>query len=287
VKPLLAMSSYQINQELLCYFIDYLAETKSQATIINIRRDINLFLDYLKDQDDADIHSKYVNRYIKVLEEKYMESSFVAKLSSLRQFINWLNLENNPFWKLRVSFNHDDFDYYQEQELFQYFSSDFVYDELVIALIYELYLAQDEFIELNLEHYNQASNTVRIRGRDLVLSDSLAAKMRCYFKDYRIELARKQGSLTLTDPLFLRSLEADDASRMTGADLQQLLSNRGLGLVHLKRSRIIHLLDKAMSIEEIEKLLATKLSAFYRPFVKDKNYRLAKAYQEFHPRSRQ
>jgi site-specific recombinase XerD len=287
VKPLLAMSSYQINQELLCYFIDYLAETKSQATIINITRDINLFLDYLKDQDDADIHSKYVNRYIKVLEEKYMESSFVAKLSSLRQFINWLNLENNPFWKLRVSFNHDDFDYYQEQELFQDFSSDFVYDELVIALIYELYLAQDEFIELNLEHYNQASNTVRIRGRDLVLSDSLAAKMRCYFKDYRIELARKQGSLTLTDPLFLRSLEADDASRMTGADLQQLLSNRGLGLVHLKRSRIIHLLDKAMSIEEIEKLLATKLSAFYRPFVKDKNYRLAKAYQEFHPRSRQ
>ena len=102
-----------LNQELLCYFIDYLTETKSQATIINIRRDINLFLDYLKDQDDADIHSKHVNRYINVLEEKYMESSFVANLSSLRQFINWLNLEDNPFWKLRVSFTHDDFDYYQ------------------------------------------------------------------------------------------------------------------------------------------------------------------------------
>lgn len=287
MKPLLAMSSYQINQELLSYFVDYLAETKSQATIINIRRDINLFLDYLKEQDDADIHSKYVNRYINVLEEKYMESSFVAKLSSLRQFTNWLNLENNPFWKLRVSFNHEDYDYYQEQDLFQDFSNDFVYDELIIALIYELYLAQDELIELNLEHYNQASNTLRIRGSDLVLSDSLAGNMRLYFKEHRIILARAKDSMTLTDPLFVKSLLRADDSRMTGTDLQQLLANRDLRLVYLKRSRIIHLLDKAMSIEEIEKLLATKLSAFYRPFVKDKDYRLARAYQEFHPRSRQ
>ncbi|MDD9898204.1 MAG: site-specific integrase [Candidatus Melainabacteria bacterium] len=276
----LAKSSYTLNQELLSYFIDYLNQSdKSAATIANIARDLNFFLDYLAEQDDADIHAKYVSRYITILEDKYKESSFLAKLSSLRQFINWLNLDENPFWKLRVSLKHHDFDYYQELE----FSQDFAYDDLLIQVIYELYLSQEELIELKLEDYNQARGTLSIRGRELVLEQALAAKMRNYFRQYRIELARASGALTLEDPLFTRSLDDDRA--MTSQSLQQLLADHGLALSKLKRSRIMNMLDQAMSFEEIESKLAIKLSEFYRPFVKDKDYRLARAYKDFHPRS--
>lgn len=276
----LAKSSYLINQELISYFIDHLNNSdKSSATINNIRRDLNLFIEYLAEQDDADIHAKYVSRYITLLEEKYKESSFLAKLSSLRQFINWLNLDDNPFWKLRVSLKHHDFDYYQELE----FAEDFSYDDLLIQIIYELYLSQEELIELKLEDYNQARGTLRIRHQELVLEEPLATKMRNYFRQYRIELARASGTLALADPLFTKSV--DNAGALTGQDLQQILNDHGLRLSKLKRSRIMNMLDQTMSFEEIETKLAIKLSEFYRPFVKDKNYRLAKAYKDFHPRA--
>ncbi len=268
-------NNYVLNEELLKYFIQYLEEStnKSAGTIANINRDIKAFIDYLKDNDDASVQAKFITRYINELEEKYMESSFVSKLSSLRQFINWLNLDNNPFWKLKFSFNHDAFSYYKENEIFDRFGTEFNYEQLIVQVIYELYLSQDELTALNLENYNLASNSFNYRATRLEISDSLAKQMKEYLKEYRPKMLPETQSMTMKDPLFIET------------DIPKILQNYELKHSYLKRSRIMNLLDQGLSLEQIEEKLAIKLSNFYRPFVKEQDYRLAKAYKDFHPRA--
>lgn len=278
-----------INEELLNYFLESLRDQSARAegTIANIERDVRAFISFLFDNGDVVINEKFITKYIHELEDKYMESSFLTKLSSLRQFVNWLNLDSNPFWKLKFSVSYDEFDYYQENELFKAFGEEgFSYEELIIRTIYELYLSQEELISFNLENYNMASSCFLCRSMQFSVSTALAASMRQYLKEYRPKLLSDQTqSVTLKDPLFL-SLDLADNLRITELDLQHILHERGLKHTRIKRSRIMNLLDQCLTLEEIESKLSLKLSNFYRPFVKERDYRLAKAYSEFHPRAK-
>lgn len=284
-------SSYQINQELVAYFISYLEANsdKAEGTIANVARDLKAFIEYLNDYD-ADIQAKYIMAYINHLEDKYMESSFLSKLSSIRQFINWLNLEENPFWKLKISLNYNEFDYYKKSDLETKFPLDaFSYDALIVWTIYELCLSQEELIGLNLEDYNLANSSFNLRGNKIKISDQLANQYKIYLKEIRATLLGKLNSMSLKDPLLLRTnINAAniDAYRLTTIDLQKLLQLHELKHIYLKRSRIMNLLDQGLSLEQIETKLAIKLGNFYRPFVKDQDYRLAKAYKDYHPRAR-
>lgn len=275
-----------LNQELLRYFVEYLETNtnKSTSTIANISRDVRAFIDYLALNEDASIQARSITQYIAELEEKYMESSFVTKLSSLRQFVNWLNLDENPFWKLKFSFNHDEFSYYKESELNTKFKDGFDYPELLIRVIYEMYFSQDELIALNLENYNLASSSFICRGGTVLVSDALSKFMKEYLKEYRPLLLPETESMTMKDPLFV--VDANKTGmRITDIDIHAILQTYQLRQTQLKRSRIMNLLDQGLSLEQIEEKLLIKLSNFYRPFVKEQDYRLAKAYRDFHPRS--
>lgn len=275
-----------LNKELLKYFIEYLElnTDKSVGTLANISRDIRAFIDYLEINGDLNIQSKTITQYIAELEEKYIESSFVTKLSSLRQFINWLNLDENPFWKLKFSFNHDEFSYYKEEDLNSKLTEEFSYEQLLIRVIYELYFSQDELIALNLENYNLASNSFVCRDGKIEVSDTLAKWMKEYLKEYRSSLLHEAQSVTMKDPLFIGS-NSNESLRMEDKDIHRVLQDYQLKQSQLKRSRIMNLLEEGLSLEQIEERLLIKLSNFYRPFVKEQDYRLAKAYRDFHPRA--
>lgn len=287
-------SSYEINQELVRYFISHIeaSSDKAEGTIANIARDLKAFIEYLNEHGDADIQAKYIMAYINHLEDKYMESSFLSKLSSIRQFINWLNLEKNPFWKLKISLNYDEFKYYSQAELETKFELDdkFNYDALIIWSIYELCLSQEELIALNLEDYNLANSSFNIRASRINISALLAGLYKTYLKEIRAALLGDLNSMNLKDPLLVKNhvhaTNIDDY-RLSASDLQKLLQLYDLKHIYLKRSRIINLLDQGLSLEQVEAKLAIKLSNFYRPFVKDQDYRLAKAYKDYHPRASQ
>lgn len=285
-------SSHQINQELVSYFINYLEANsdKAKGTIANLARDLGAFVQYLKEHGDADIQAKYIMAYINHLEDKYMESSFLSKLSSIRQFISWLNLEENPFWKLKISLNYDEFRYYSQAELETKLEpgDQFNYNALIVWTIYELCLSQEELIDLNLEDYNLANSSFNLRGNQIKISDQLAGWYKIYLKEFRAKLLGKLNSMGLKDPLLLRAnINASniDDYRLTTIDLQKILQLYSLRHIYLKRSRIVNLLDQGLSLEQVETKLAIKLSNFYSPFVKDQDYRLAKAYKDYHPRA--
>jgi dGTP triphosphohydrolase len=53
----------------------------------------------------------------------------------------------------------------------------------------------------------------------------------------------------------------------------------------VRRSRIIHSLEAGQSTEEIEFQLGIKLGQVYDDYEQEPDYRLLKAYNQFHPRA--
>jgi len=279
------MNHNKLNYELLDYFIEFLNSNskKSFGTVENIKRDIRNFLDYLT-ETGAEINEGTIKTYLAILQDKYTEASFISKSSSLRQFVNWLNIDQNPFWKMKLSISMDDYQYYKKTELEKIFVEN-SYETLLIRALYELYLSFEELIGINLADYNSAGNTIKIRNKNLKISPELARLIKDFLKSKRSSYASSSGALT--DPLFVSpALNQSSAVRLTSAELLKVLAVRELKNSFLKRSRIIHLIDEGLNPDQIEELLAIKISDFFRPFFKDQSYRLLSAYNQFHPRAK-
>lgn len=291
----LKKTNYELNQELLHYFLQYHLEhtDKSSKTILNIKRDIEGFLSFLNENNDSIIQCRNIVNYLDYIEEKYKESSYISKASSLRQFINWLNLENNPFWKIKISVNYEDFKFYTLDEIFKENdpviastegarqSQAFSYSSLITRTLYELYMSIDELSSLKISDYNQASKRMKIRDVEIKVSETLAEALRFYLKEFRVELSGEELT-SLSDSLFL----SKTGEALKTLDIISILKEHDLKNIYLKRTRIIHLMDEGKSQSEVEALLGIKLSSFYAPFIKDKEYRLLNAYNQYHPRGR-
>jgi len=284
-----------INEELVSYFKVSLEEKqKSNLTTSNILRDIKAFLQYLNQINQVEINSRAILSYVDILREKHTKLSFITKVSNLRQFINWLDIDDNPFWNFKFNVDFADFDLYDEQELFSKLENtdnQFNYNELVVKTLYELILRVDELIELNLGDYNQANATLKLREKTVKIPSHLNDILKIYHKEFRREQLHQFQGASLQDPLFIKL----EARRMNSKNIQdyrinqneilQILQKYQLKNSHLKRSKIINLLEKSYSLDDIEDAYGVRLSKFYLPFAKDKKYRLLAAYNQYHPRA--
>lgn len=279
------MDNSLINKELVSYFIEFLNTNsdKHKSTIENIQRDLHYFLEFLHKNGDLEISAKSITDFVMHLEDSYAESSFVVKASSLRQFINWLNLEENPFWNIKLNISYNDFKYYSPEEISSKLTNDFDYASLLIKTIYELYLSIDDLVALNLEDYNKAQGKIKARNITLQISPELQEALKIYLRSFREELLSGNELNGLKDPLFVSKKHF--AERITNIEVNEVLQELSLRNGWLKRSRIINLLNEGKLPDEIEEILGIKLSNFYQPFVKDRDYRLLTAYKQFHPRA--
>lgn len=255
-----------INYELHQLFLDSIKEegNLAEGTIANLARDIGNYLDFL-DKEALEISAQSVTSYIEILEDKYNEASFISKLSNLRRFINWINLDKNPFWKLKASLSKDDLFYY-EKDRFEdfYHSSDL--KSMIILTLYETCSQISEVAELSIGDYNLAGGYLSLRSKPIKLSEHLASTIK--------EFIKSKENPQLDDALFISSSE-----------ISLLLKEANLKNTLIKRSRIIHLLKEENEIADIEKQLKLKLSNFYNDFIQKKDYRLLSAYNQFHPRA--
>lgn len=266
-----------INQELLLYFLGHLRNTSNKAlsTISNIERDVKRFLEYLEINQE-EISGNSIKEYISILEDEYPEASYISKLSSIRQFTNWLNLENNPFWKLKFK-NSENKDYYKTEELESLWGSGFDYEKMLIQLMYEFYLSIQELCELNLANYNKANNKLLARGIWLKSSPVLAQNFKSYLNEYRP--LNTKTSANLQDPLFI----SENGERLKSFDLLKILRKHQIKNTKLKRSRIIHLVESGLSIDLINSEFGLRLTDNYGS--PEQEYRLLPAYAKFHPRN--
>ncbi len=283
----ITMVSSTINKELSEYFIASLRERgdKSPGTIANIIRDLDKLLSFCETEYDSKIDADSIKAFIEELKANYKESSYVSKLSSIRQFVNWLNLADNPFWDLRVALSNDDFSYYSRDDIFVH-SMGCVREphsrelnRLVLGFIYEFHLTLSELSELRLAEYNLASGALSVRGLEIAASASLRVDIKEYLKTTRLRYVI--GDLTMDDQLLVN----ERSLKFSVQDLRTRLAEMELRPVYLRRSRVIHLLESGLSTEEIEIMLGIKLSQVYEDYEQEPDYRLLKAYNQFHPRA--
>jgi len=266
-----------LNKELIVYFVEHLRKQgiKKEATIQNIERDLLRFIERLA---EGEINSESVKSYIEDLEKEYRESSYLSKLSSIRQFVKWLNLKENPFWQHKTRIQGDYKVFYDMDEVFTKVKDDL--DFLLISFVYEFYLSVDELLGLNVGDYNLAGGELEIRGVGISADESLRYIVKEYLQQKRPSF-NINAPLTMADPFFVNSKN----ERLSHVELRKRISAYGLRPLYVKKSRIVNLLDEGLSFEEIEEKLGVKLNNVYSPFLKKPEYRLLKAYQECHPRA--
>lgn len=278
-----------LNQELLEYFMESQVKLakKSPGTLENLRRDLQKFVDFVA---EAQIDSSLIKEFIEIIEKQYKESSFLCKLSSLRQFIAWLNLKDNPFWDHQVNIKAEYDFFYNSDEIFASFNDwknlseeelfERKYDYLLIYFLYEFYLSIDELIALNIDDYNRASGQLRARDANIDAGETVILLIKDYLKNIRPGLSQNQ-SMAMEDPLFINAR----GDRISNVEVRKRVAKYGLRPLYIKKSRVVHLLDEGADFNVIEEAFAIKLSKLYKPFVKEPEYRLLKSYKDYHPRA--
>jgi site-specific recombinase XerD len=250
------MKSLNLNTELLSYFIDHLKSSgkKSQATIKNIERDLNRFVEFMGERE---INSKELLAYIDILEAELNSNSFEAKLSSLRQFLNWLNPVDNPFRKKIFKSPKSKFKIYSEEEIYEKLSLEaFDYASMIVLLIYETSSTLQELIKLNISDYNQAAKVFLMGRKEIKVNKDLQVLIDHYLKTHRPSMW-KESFISLDSPFLID----EKSNRLTANKLRALIARFGLKANYLTKSKLA-------SIEK-----------------KEVTYRLLKAYQDFHPRA--
>jgi integrase len=228
-------------------------------------------------------------KYLGYIQDSIRESSFITKVSAIRQFTNWLNIKNNPFFDKDFVFNRTDIDFFTEEEYEDLFEGDeFDYDEMIIRTFYELHLGLIELSNLELKDFNQANSSFKIRKKKVKCSKRLSFLCKEYLKSERENIANQAFySPQMNDPFFIKKeISKKGQLAFTNIELSDIIRSYGLSLNKIKRSRIINLIKTGMSDEEIFELLGVKISNFYDQFKPKQDYRLLTAYAKFHPRSK-
>lgn len=253
--------------ELLSYFEESL--DKASSTKANILRDTKDFLNFVS---DSEICQQVFFDYIDKLESNYPSSTIVSKLSSLRRFFSWLDLDPNPFWNYK----------YLPKENCKYYSQDFLEkifaQSLIIRVIYELAAELKEVTVLNLENFNQANSTISMKEKIIKINPDLLQAIKFYIQRERQEITGNISDIA-SDPLFVSN---KSKTRYLSSELVQLCAKYKIKSYLIKRSRIIHLLQANL---DPEKILQINIGDFYDKFRAKQDYRLLNAYHRFHPRA--
>ncbi len=279
-----------LNKETLTYFEIYLLDElkKNKLTVNNIIRTVKDFLFFLE-ESDLELNTRSIKKYLSYIEDSFTESSFITKVSAVRQFVNWINIKNNPFLDKDFIFNRTEIDYFREEEFEKLFETEeFNYKELIMRAFYELHLSLAELKSLKLKDFNKANSSFKVRSIKIKCSERLAQLCQDYLKKQRETIANQAFySPQINDPFFIKEENKNpDQAEIQNIDLSDLIRSFGLSLNKIKRSRIINLIKQAKSDEEIRELLAVKISNFYDQFKPKQDYRLLNAYANFHPRSK-
>jgi integrase len=285
----------ETNLELLEFFLDFL-KTKSRKSldvISSISRDLEKFIEYLS-INKLELDAESIRGYLAYLQENYNLSTYKVKLSSLRQFTKWLNLEDNPFDEnltLKTTPNEAAEDFYTKAELLEKLSKIKDPIELLFCeLLFELCLSPSELLKIKVLDFNFATASFRLQFgtanenaglgvreppklTEIKLSDGLALRLKQFLK-------MKEG-LSLDAVIFTGIPELDSEVKIA-----KLLKKHDILAKKLKRSRIVHLLEDGLSIQALENNLGIKVPANYLSLAKEtKDYKLLKAFKEFHPRA--
>lgn len=289
------------------HFIDYIKIQKrySEHTVIAYRKDIDLFLDYLRDNMDVTtihlIKQLHVRNYIVYLVRTgNKEKSINRKLSTLKSFFKYLRMKGvidiNPATNVKApKIPKRVTSYVKSEELDQLIDeiidpSNFeeVRDQIILLMFLGLGLRRSELINLKVLDYNKQSSLLTVFGkggkeRRLPLNKMLTRKL-----DHYLTL-RNDLEVIQSEHLLLSS-----KGKALYPKLVYNLINKKLAAVSSLTKRSPHVLrhsfatalsENGAQINAIKDLLGHSSLAATQIYTHSSIGALKRAYKNSHPRS--
>ncbi len=292
-------------------FLEYLQIEKnySKYTIVCYEQDINLFVEFLKEENIEgiqDVTYSDVRLFLtKLYNMNYSKRSIARKISSLRSFYRFLLREKlvkeNPFALVsspKKEHKNPNFLYKEEMEkLFE--AADLSTslgqrDQAILEVLYATGIRVSECAKIHLPDIDFSLRTVLIHGKGnkqrYVLFGTYAQKaLETYIEEGRKELLQKASSDSSTKALFLNHRGGPLTTRGIRLIIDRLVKKTSetiqMSPHTLRHTFATHLLNEGADLRTVQELLGHEhlsTTQIYTHVTKD---RLRTIYMNHHPRA--
>lgn len=284
--------------EKLSDFIEYLRKEKnySEHTIRAYQRDIEVFIDFLNDNDIAEIDSNVVSYYIAFLLKYGFDKTTVArKLSSLKSFFKTLKkmglISENPADVIKTPKKKKHlpgFLTYEQVE--ESLKIEDPRDSAIMEVLYSCGLRASELTGLNVDDVDLQQEEIRVMGKggkERILP--LGSRAREAILKYSRCRKSHQGDRGVKTPLFLnyrgRRLTTRSLQRIVRKHLLRVARSSGTNPHILRHSFATHLLERGADLRAVQELLGHASLSTVQIYTHLTTKRLKDIYTKAHPRA--
>ncbi len=292
-------------------FIKWLRDERgySPHTLVNYRRDLLEFgTDAGENIDVKEIDTQTIRNYVYSLKMKNKSSSVARKLSALRSFFKFLELEGltkqNPMGSISMP--------KQEQHIPVFLSVDEVFalleapgpedsfqarDMAMLEVLYSTGMRVSELVACNMVNLDFDNEMVRVRGKGnrerlVPMGEPAIRALREYFsqRDEQLRNRLQQGKKCDREAVFLNSR----GSRITTRSVERLIAEYGrkAGIDKpvtphvLRHSFATHLLEMGADMRSVQELLGHASLSTTQKYTHLDMVHLMKVYDRAHPKAR-
>ena len=287
--------------ELISEFLRYLLIDKgySNNTIESYKRDLNKFLEYIKDKSIDKISKEDLKNYIKYLKkENLSEKSIARNISSLKSFYKFLVIEkyitHNPsdvlfLPKVKKSLPNT----LTEDEVLKLLdielTDNFSYrNKAMLELMYATGLRVSELVNLKLQDIDFSQDIIRTFGkgskeRVIPIGDYAKEYLKKYIYEYRGGMLKRESC----EYLFLnnhgKQMTRQGFFKIIKKIAKEKVINKDLSPHTLRHSFASHLLKYGADLRTIQELLGHSDISTTQIYTHITNEELKKNYNDFHP----
>ncbi|MEG2457857.1 MAG: tyrosine recombinase, partial [Bacilli bacterium] len=283
-------------------FLDYIYNNKKLSinTVNNYRYDLLQFNSYIKKEFNL-INSDDISLYLKYLNKDKTPTSINRKITSLKQFFKYLNIEHivfndilEDFSLLKTQKNLPTYLTVDEMNKLLDFPLNNAFDyrnKAMIELMYASGLRVSELINLDVSSVDLVNEVVRTFGkgkkeRIVPLGDYAIKYCKIYIYEYRNSLIKKK----LTDKLFLNNHGNGITRNGFNLILNNLakITNTNVYLTPhvLRHTFATHMLEYGADLRSIQELLGHENISTTEIYTHVTNNQIRDAYKEAHPRAK-
>jgi len=285
--------------EIASSFLNYLSIERglSPHTIDAYRRDLFQYTRWLK-KDIVEVNSSLLGRYISELRKGYAPSSISRKISVIRMFYRFLNMEgeteHNPLDEItspRLGRKIPTFLSEREVEhLLDAPSPDSLYgirDKAILEVLYGAGLRISELVNLDVNDLNLSKGWVKVLGkgskeRIIPLGRKACYWIRSYLRERKRE-DKKKG------PLFCNRYGKRISRQSCWKTVKKYALKAGItkriSPHTLRHSFATHLLSRDADLRSVQELLGHTNISTTQIYTHITQERLKKVYKKYHPRA--
>lgn len=294
-----------INEFLLYISVD---RNYSEQTVKAYKEDINIFVDFLKEQGNFEeltsVSNIEIDSYLEYMDDKnYSIDTIQRRISSLRSFFKFLQrnnlITNDPFDLVQLKRKGRKLPrFFYQKEIDILFKSVegtsalAQRNSVILELLYGTGMRVSELSELTISQIDMSMNVILVHGkgnkdRYVPFGEFAQKSIKKYLNDGRVQLIEKSNKKS--DYLLINNRGVKITPRGIEYVLDQLIKKTSLTAdIHphmLRHSFATHMLDNGADLRTVQELLGHSSLSTTQIYTHVTMEHLQKDYRNFFPRS--